>query len=285
MAESCHTNLAVGLCWLALAVALINPIRSSAQETDELHPLLTNGFSIDIGLFYPSRELDLRVDGSLGPNDEIDFDTGFNLGNPDEVFAGELAWRFRDNWSFLAQYFKSSDTRRATLAEDVEWGDVVFGAGTNAAVGADLTITRLFVGRQLKTENRRHEVGIGGGIHWLNTGAFIEGTIIVNGITESARRSVSAEAPLPNIGAWYRYSISPRWVFRSRLDVLDASVGDYSGLLLNAGVGVSYQLFENFGLGVAYNYFELDVRVDRTNWRGKIETIYDGAYVYASVYF
>ncbi len=272
--------------YLLFALALVvSPGPSSADETDELHPLLTNGFSIDVGIFYPDRELDLRVDGTLGPNEEIDFDTGLNLGNSDEVFAGEFAWRFRGDWSFLAQYFRSSDSTSRTLGEDIEWGDVVFGAGTNATVGTKLSLTRLFVGRQLNTLAKRHDVGIGGGIHWLSLGSFIEGTIVVNGNAQSTRRSVSAEAPLPNIGAWYRYSISPRWAFRSRFDLLSANVGDYDGLLVNAAVGLNYRLFENFGLGIAYNYFELDVKIDKSNWRGKIETIYDGAYIYASAYF
>ena len=70
-----------------------------------------------------------------------------------------------------------------------------------------------------------------------------------------------------------------------RYDVLSASVGDYDGLLHNAAIGFNYRLFDNFGVGIAYNYFELDVRIDKSIWRGKVETIYDGAYVYASAYF
>ena len=270
---------------LFVLVLGVYPGCSWADDSTELHPLLENGFSVDVGVFFPDRQLELRVDGTAGPNDGIDFDETLNLGKADEVFSGELAWRYRGNWSFLAQYFKSSDSTSRTLSEDIEWRNVVFGAGTGARVGTDLSLTRLFVGRQFNTSSRRHDVGIGGGIHWLSIGAFIEGTIIVNGNGQSARRSVSGEAPLPNLGAWYRYSISPRWAFRARYDLLDASVGDYDGLLMNAAVGLNYKLLENFGIGVAYNYFELDVEVDRSSWRGKVETIYDGAYIYASAYF
>ena len=271
--------------WLLVIPFAAFPSNCLADEANDVHPLLTTGFSLDVGIFYPDRELDIRVDGTLGRNQEIDFDTSLNLGSPDEVFAGELAWRFRNDWSFLAQYFKSSDSSSRTLGEDIEWRDVVFGAGTGATTGTNLSLTRLFVGKQLTTERRRHDVGIGGGVHWLSIGAFIEGTIVVNGNSQSARRSVSAEAPLPNIGAWYRYSISPRWAFRSRFDLLSADIGEYDGLLTNVGVGLNYQMFENLGIGISYNYFELDVRIDKSDWRGKIETIYDGAYVYVSAYF
>jgi len=265
------------MLWLPLAVA--------EDESDDLHPFLTDGFSLDIGLFYPDREWDLRVNGTIGgENGEIDFDEGLNLGNPDNIFAAEMAWRFKGRWSLLVQLFDSSDSTSTVLEEDIEWGDVVFGAGTGAVAGTDLNLARLFVGRQLDT-SKYHDVGIGGGIHYLDIGASIEGTIIINGAQASARESVGISAPLPNIGAWYRYSISPRWAFRTRFDLLSADIGDYSGLLLNASLGVNYQAFRHFGIGAAYNYFELDVSINRPNWRGDIEMVYQGLYFYASAYF
>ena len=99
------------------------------------------------------------------------------------------------------------------------------------------------------------------------------------------RSTARTEGPLPNVGVWYRYSISPRWAFRSRFDILKANVGRYDGLMLNGSLGVNFQAFENVGIGASYNYFELDVRVDESDWRGKIETIYDGAYIYVSAFF
>jgi hypothetical protein len=55
--------------------------------------------------------------------------------------------------------------------------------------------------------------------------------------------------------------------------------------LVNVALGVNFQAFEHFGIGLNYNYFELDVSIDKSGWRGKVETTYDGAYVYASFYF
>ena len=123
-----------------------------------------------------------------------------------------------------------------------------------------------------------------GGIHWIHIGAFIEGEIRINGNSAAARRSVSEETPLPNIGAWYMYSISPRWALRTRLDLLSASVGNYDGLLLSSSLGVNFQAFEHFGIGLKHNYFKLDIGIDKSNWRGGIETLYDGIYVYVSYY-
>jgi len=266
-------------------LCIVGPQRAVATESEDLHPFLERGFSLDLGVFFPDRQLDLRVNGSLtGINDEIDFDEGIRLGNADETFAAELSWRFRGKWSVVGQYFKSTDSVRAVLEEDIEWGDVVFGAGSNAAAGTSFSLTRIFFGRQLDT-SRSHDFGIGAGLHWLEMGAFIEGEILINGTPTASRRSVSEGAPLPNIGAWYMYSISPRWALRTRLDLLSADVGDYDGLLVNVALGVNFQAFEYFGVGLNYNYFELDVGIDKSGWRGNFETTYDGVYVYASLYY
>ncbi len=268
--------------WMLCFVA---PQLTAAVESEELHPYLERGFSLDLGVFFPDRKLDVRVNGSLaGINDEIDFDEGIRLGNADETFAAELSWRFRGKWSVVGQHFKSTDSARAVLEEDIEWGDVVFGAGSNASVGTNFSLTRIFFGRQLNT-SKSHDFGIGAGLHWLEMGTFIEGEILINGTPTASRRSVSVGAPLPNIGAWYKYSISPRWALRTRLDLLSANVGEYDGLLVNVAVGVNFQAFENFGIGLNYNYFELDVSIDKSGWRGNIETTYDGIYVYASFYY
>jgi len=80
----------------------------------------------------------------------------------------------------IGQYFKSSDSHGVALEEDIEWGDVVFGAGSFAAIGSDFSLTRIFAGWHLDT-SKRHELGIGGGIHWPHLGAFVEGEIRING--------------------------------------------------------------------------------------------------------
>ena len=277
---ACRTAILV-LCILSFA----GPQLTVAAESEDLHPYLERGFSLDVGLFYPDRHLDLRVNGSLaGINDEIDFDERLRLEDAGDVFAAELSWRFRGRWSVVGQYFESTDSRRAVLEEDIEWGNVVFGAGSNAAVGTEFSLTRIFFGWRLDT-GKSHNVGFGGGIHQLDIGAFIEGTILINGTPSSARRSVGADALLPNIGAWYKYSISPRWALRARFDLLDAGVGDYDGRLINVALGLNFRAFEHVGFGLNYNYFKLDVSIDKSDWRGNIETVYDGVYLYASFYY
>ena len=123
-------------------------------------------------------------------------------------------------------------------------------------------------------------------IHWLEFGVFIEGDIIISGGGNPFRsESVSADAPLPNLGAWYMYSISPNWAVKARVDWLDVDVGDYGGQLINASLGVNYQMFEHFGLGLSYNLFDLDVTISKSDWQGRAKLTYEGLFANLSFYW
>lgn len=253
-----------------------------AQETSNVHPYMTEKFFLDLGVFFPERKLRVRVNGkNFENNRDVDFGDEFNLNKSDETFDLEFGWRFGEKWSLLTQYFESSGATGATLEEDVEWGDVIFEQGTNVVAGQDFALVRVFFGRDFAT-SERHDAGIGAGFHWLEIGAFIEGTVIINGERDSRRESVRVAAPLPNIGGWYRYSWDSKWAFRARLDWFSASVGEYDGTMTNASIGLSYQMFEHLGIGLNYNDFELDVGIRKSDWNGSLRTSYEGLFVYLS---
>jgi hypothetical protein len=257
-----------------------------AQESGNVHPSLTEKYVLDLGVFFPDRSFNINVDGIVGGgNPSIGFEDEFGLNRSDETFAIDFGWRFGKKWSLLTQYFESSGSRSATLDEDIEWEDVVFGQGSSVVAGQDFRLLRVFFGRQFST-SERHDFGVGAGLHWLEIGASIEGNILVGGgANEFRRESVNVEAPLPNIGVWYRYSLSPKWAFRSRFDYLNVDIGDFNGSMTNASLGLNYQMFENFGVGLNYNYFELDLGITKPDWRGQVKSRYEGPFVFISGYW
>lgn len=271
---------------LALVISLVTG-PSFAEESGDVHPALTDVFSVDLGAYFPDRELRLRVDGSTDrPGDLIDFQTDFNDTRSDDIIALNVGWRFGEKWQFRGQYFHSEGRRDAVLVRDIQWGDSFFGAGSSVSAGQEFSLTRFFFARDFAT-GKHHEFGLGVGIHWLDLGAFISGNIIdENGEPGAVQtESVGGSAPLPNIGARYLASISPNWAFSARLDWLSASVGDYDGRLINASLGINYRLFRNAGAGISYNFFSLDVDVRKSDWRGRWDNVYRGPYAYFSFYW
>lgn len=269
---------------VALFVGSSMSLRAEAQ--DSVHPYLTETFSLDLGVYFPDREVTMSVDGPVNAaREDIDFEQSFGLRKSDEVGSLNFGWRFGEKWQFGAQYFKSSGERGRVLQEDVEWNDIIFGQGTGVVAGLDFEVIRTFFARKFRSSDRG-EFGLGLGIHWLEIGAFIEGNAVINGMPAGFRReSVSATAPLPNIGAWYTYSISPKWALKTRLDWFGASIDEYDGQLINMAVGLNYQLFEHAGLGLSYNLFDLDLNVNKNGWRGNVNTAYKGLFAHISFYW
>ncbi len=258
-----------------------------AEEQNDIHPYLTEKFFVDLGVFFPSREVQFQVDGTLGmPNDDIDFDTEFGLDKTDEIFSLNFGWRFGEKWELGAQYFDASTGSGAVLEEDVEWEDVVFEQGSSISAGTDFSVLRIFFGRNFESSDERQRFGVGAGFHWIELGASIEGNAIVAGGANMFRReSVSAAAPLPNFGVWYMYSMSPKWAFKGRADWLDVDVGEIGGSLLNLSIGVNYRISEHAGVGLNYNSLELDASVKKTDWRGGVNITYEGLYADVSIYW
>jgi hypothetical protein len=261
----------------ALAASLFSS-SAVAQASDDYHPFLSDKFNIGIGMFFPKKDFTLRVDGAV-PEEEIDFQESLALDDSESVWSLNFRWRFGEKWSFWGQYWSTESDGGAVLTEDVEWQDVVFKEGTFATGGVDLTIARTFFGRSF-TNAPNYEFGAGAGLHWMEIGAFIEGEIIIDeNTTGFQRESVSADFPLPNVGAWYMYSWNKQWLFQARVDWLSVSIGDYSGGLWNAQVGIHWQAFKNIGFGLTYNAFELDVDVDKSDWRGSADISQNGPFL------
>jgi hypothetical protein len=271
---------------LATGLLTVVNIPAIAWAETSLHPHLTAKYIGDFGVFFSDRDLKISVNGSLGDvNESIDFSNELRRGRSDEVFALEFSWRFSEKWSLRTQYFESGGSTSAVLNEDVEWGDVVFGSGSNIDAGSDFSLVRLFFRRAFNI-GERHDLGLGLGIHRLEFGGHVEGEAIINGMPAGfQRRSVSAHAPLPNIGIDYVYSLSPRWALRARLDWISASIDDYSGGLVNTALGLNYKVTDHIGLGVSYNVFDLDLDVSKSSWNGEISTRYTGGFLNASVFW
>jgi hypothetical protein len=249
-----------------------------AQTAEDYHPFLSDRFNLSLGGFWAKKDLKLRIDGS-SPGDEIDFEETLGLDDDETTGALNFRWRFGQKWSVWGQYWKVSDSGGEVLTEDIKWEDVVFKEGTFARAGLDTKIARVFFGRTF-SNSPQHEFGAGAGLHHLEISAFVDGQIITEDDSlEFYTDSISADFPLPNIGAWYAYSWSPKWVFQARLDWLSASIGDYSGSLWNAQAGIHWQTFKHFGVGLYYNAFLLDVDVDKEEWSGRLESTQNGPYL------
>ena len=257
-----------------------------AETEIDLHPMLTSQFELHIGGFFPDRRMKLGVDGSTDKvNSLIDVNEALQVKASDTTYSIDFSWRIGERWRLLAQHFESDGGASHTLEQDIPWKDVIFPRDSDVSAGSDFSLFSISIGREFATHDR-HELGIGAGLHIIDLGAYITGSTLDDGGESGVRtEAVSVSGPLPNIGAWYRYSITPRLVFRSRLDWLKADVGKYDGKVISLSLGLNYKLSKHVGIGFEYIDFELDVGVNHSGWRGYAYHRYGGISANISAYW
>lgn len=247
------------------------------SQEEEKHPLLTDKFYLEAGVFFPDKNIKLGADAS-SPDDEIDFDGTFDLNDNQATAFANFEWRWNKKWRLTVETFAVNNAARATLDSTIVFDNVTFEKGTFVRGGVDFALYRVFVGR-LISSGQKHSLGAGLGIHALNVGAFIEGEIKSDNPDldgEFQKRRVSALIPLPNIGAWYHWAPNHKWAFIARVDWFGISIDQYSGGLWNFAPGVRYQIIKNLGLGLDYRGLLLNAKVDGDNWKGKFDMGFSG---------
>jgi hypothetical protein len=265
-----------------LTILLLLP----AARAQDYHAMIDSDWWVTAGSFLASTDFEASAKGSVGgENQEFDFEGSLGLDDSPDLFQGELGWQFTDNWSLTAQYFRSTRSARRTLEESVEWQGNTYDVGAFVEAETKFELTRFFFARRFR-DSGPHSLRVGLGFHWLSLRAEIAGqATLEDQSTEFRRAATAAEVPIPNIGAWYRYSPSEKWIFNARVDWLSASVDNYSGDIWNASGGVSYEIFDHFSIGANYQLFRLSGDIKEDNWRGDVSTTYSGPYIYLAGYW
>ena len=254
---------------------------SFAQEDAEKHPLLTDKFVFTGGLFLPTKEVKLSVNGESIDND-IDLGKAFDIKHYQSTYNLGFDWRFSRKWKLSADYFRMKNVKVAELKEPIEWEDYIFDG--EVEVGIDIGVLRTMVSRII-SQGDKHELGVGIGFHIMPISIYVEGEATLIGpdgevSTDVDRQNLSVTAPLPDFGLYYNWAPTSKWFFSADVDFLYIAIGDYKGWLWDLNAGVKYQIVDFFGVGVNYKYYSIDFEVDKGktvgDWQGSIGVSYSG---------
>ena len=254
---------------------------ASLANAADVHPLVTNKYWVSVGAFFATADLKANAQGGVGGEEErVDFETSLGLDHRPDLLDLEFGWQFDKNWDVSLQYFYADRETRSTIQEAIEWEGVTYDVDADITATTDFEVTRVFFSRRV-WQNGRHDLRLGAGIHYIKLSAEISGEATLDDESKEFRVSaVSASFPVPDIGAWYRFSPSDRWLLDARVDWLSANVDEYSGSLWNFAVGANFRLNKHVGIGLGYLFFELDGKVNEADWRGDVRTRFAGPQIY-----
>jgi hypothetical protein len=267
-------------------LAALCSLGSSVVCADDLHPIMTSKYSAKIGGFFAARDFKASADGSVnGVTQSADFESAVGLDDSPDLFIAEFGWEFGEKWGLGLQRFSSSRSARKILQETIDWEGAAYEAGVDITAKSKVAITRLVFSRRY-FDDGPHSLKLLAGVHLIEAGAEISGVATLDDASTEFRRSpVSASLPVPNIGAWYRYSPTERWLLSSRVDWFSANIGDFSGGIWNIAVGANFSVTDHVGVGLAYQYFEIDGAIRESRWRGDLNTRFNGPVLQVSGYW
>ena len=264
---------------LILSMFLISATVSAQDSKDasNYHPFLSDTIYLNLGVFNARNTATVGLGIGDVVGQEID------VTNTDSNASLALRWRYTENWSLWAQVWSTSNSTTATLTKDISFGDpeITIRAGSKINLETDLDILRLFFGRSF-FKKPQSEWGAGLGLHWMELGLNLTSDLQTDPPTDkdgTHGASLKGGVPLPNLGIWYMYSWSPKWVTTVRADWLEIELGEYSGNMYDVSAGVNWQFSEHVGVGLAYQFFNFSAAVNGTGGNTEISIKQDGPFL------
>lgn len=269
----------IALLAASCALSVVGATSASAQA-------LEDRYWFEASAFKPNIDTHVKIsskNGAIGT--DIGLESDLNLADRETLPSFVAGARLGSRWAITGEYFSLDREGNAGLTRDITFDDVVYPAGVAVASSFDTAVYRMTVAYSF-IRNDRAEVGVAVGAHVTQFDFVLDGEAHIGGAAiQATRRERDALAPLPTVGLYAGYRITPKLSIGGRVDYMSLGVGDYDGQLTNAQATVTYRLFKNVGVGAAYRYVDYGLKIDKDRWNGDMSYQFQGPAVFLQVGF
>lgn len=260
--------------------------RSGAPLPPERHrenpSPITDHFSIE-GIFFPlSVDTTLRLDPSHpipGGSPTGTLVSGErDLGLANRLYQGriELMLRLRKRNRVFVDFEDVTRSASPVLTRQIQFGNEVFDEGEQAVVSMGW---RIFTITYAYSVYRSDWLEVGTGLALNLVQAQAQGDVAAQG----ERQDVSTANEFPTIPLDVTWLVSRRIALTARAQYFGATVGTFSGSILDLRADAQYRLTPNFALGVGYSLERISVELHTGSFPGLIATDVKGAQAFFRV--
>jgi hypothetical protein len=271
-----------------IACSMIGVAQAAEEPRSTDRNPLESKFIIDAGYFFMSTDMRVRVDGETTDQvgSDIDYDDTFGIGDFDRFRADGL-WRIAPRHLIRAMYFQNNRHGERAISREVNFGDETFPVGAMVDARSELTVAQLsYEYAFLRREN--YELAGGIGVHYVDMGLSLDGTISVAGNQASRRADANAStsAPLPVLGLRWMWRLPHNFYVNAQAQYFYLQFDPYSGSLIDLKASVVWQGSDHFGVGLGYNDFGFRFDVEsKRDFDGRLRWDYGGAMAFATFMF
>ncbi|HRO58536.1 MAG TPA: outer membrane beta-barrel protein [Burkholderiaceae bacterium] len=236
--------------------------------------------------FLPSIESSARLDPSrtaaTGATLSMEDDLGLRdrKGTPYVL----LGTRLGERWRLEFEYYRLRRSGSRILDRDIPWGDQAYSLSTRLDTEFESTVYRLVVGWSF-LRSPVAEAGVALGLHATEFELALDGQTAIGSSASRATDRRDQLVPLPTVGLYGSYALSPHWVLRARLDRLSLSYKEYDGALTNLQAGVDWRFAKHWSLGVSYRLVHYSLELSRPRFDGALKYRFHGPSIHISATF
>ena len=258
-----HTSLRKPAC--ALLIGLLVSAEAMAEESWK-----KDRFMVGVGLYRPGFDTRIRVDdpetgvsGTL-----LNLEKDLSLSERDTQVTFDAHYRFAKRHAVEFEYVKLSRKNETSVGFVIDYdGDVIA------------------INEELETTFRTEVARLGYRYSFINSdrmelsgsfGLHVTDLKVGLNVVGDAPEFNDVTAPLPTLGAAWKYRFNDQWSFHVRGEWLDIKVNDVRGSLTSGVAEVTWFPFRNLGASIGYNVWDLGVKVSKSSLTGKIDYRYDG---------
>lgn len=290
----CHGLPRIALPLLA-CLALLAPVVVEAADDEEAPrrdfatPQLTSAWRIVAGGNLTTFETTAAWSPAGLAGAVIILEDTLGLDENTTTYLLGASYRFNRRHSLELTATDLRRTASRTLEGEIDWGDYVFRAEGMVRSELDTRIFKLTY-RYDFSDTDRLNAGFVVGLSTFDLGLTLsgearlessEGEEWVEGVVEGA----SAIAPVPVFGFFLEYALSPRWITRFQADLIELSVSDYGGRVIEADFAIEYGVTDVFALGLGLGGTDLEYRSDEEDERFGIRYRFSSLGAYAAFTF
>lgn len=253
-------------------------VHLAAAQGWNVHPALTDRYSLQIGAYYPTADTTASLNGTGGRiGTSVNFEDDLNLTDRKMVPQFLANVRLWEKWRVEAEYFSLHRSGARAVGRTINWGDNTYNVGTTVSSEFDSDIYRLSLGYSFIKDNQK-ELGAVLGLHVTDFSASLSAPA-------AGARTGDGLAPLPTVGLYGAYAFTPRWLLSGRVDYFTLNYNDYDGSLTNLNIGVDYRFTRNFGVGLAFRHVDYKVTASKTSYTGELQYKFNGPMIYGVASF
>ncbi len=244
---------------------------------------------LDLGGFFQKFTTTVRVDSAeYGRGTEINLEDDLGIDSNQANFRADGYWRFGRHGRLDFSYTGWNRGAEHTLDRDFTIGDTTYHAGANLDSKIRVSAFELYYGYSF-WNTPEFELGLQLGLSALINKVSFDGTGTISGGGSSSGGSFSSEsrsltAPIPAIGAHFRYTLLPGFLFSARVRGVGATIDNIKASSFQWRAGLDYYPWKNVGFGAAYDYMDITIQ-KQSDPTVELDYKYSGPMAYLSLVF